>query len=77
MEAASSAAQWRALDSTLFDALSRVAPREPITLIVPWTEGTLRIDIAAPKQKSVWQRWFGGRDAPPQAVGEALRSWLQ
>ena len=72
----SAAAQWRALDASLFDALSGVTQREPVTLVVPWTEGTLHIDIARTKPKSGWQRWLGRRDAEAPAVGEALRSWL-
>ena len=75
-DAMSAAAQWRALDASLFDPLARIASRESITLIVPWTEGTLRIEIATPKPKRAWQRWFGSRNAPPKTVGEALRSWL-
>ena len=72
----SATAQWRALDGGLFAALGGLVQREPVTLVVPWTEGTLRIDVAPPKTKNLWQRWLGRRDARP-AVGEALRSWLQ
>ena len=74
-EDSSAAAQWRTLDASLFDALSGVAQRESVTLVVPWTEGTLLIDIARTKPKYWWRRWLGRRDAEAPAVGKALRSW--
>ena len=73
----SATAQWHSLDTGLFAKLEHVARREPVTLIVPWTDGTLLIDFGRPEKKNAWQRWLGRREPRPAAVGEALRSWLQ
>ena len=47
------------------------------TIVVPWIDETLVIDVPPPKRDSGWRRLFGRRDAPAPAIGAALREYLQ
>jgi hypothetical protein len=46
---------------------------EQATLLFPWGEGALRVELARPR-RSGWRRWFGtGRSAQPRPLAEALQ----
>jgi hypothetical protein len=46
---------------------------EQATLIFPWGEGTLRVNLKRPR-RSRWHRWFGsGRAAGPRPLAETLQ----